>query len=166
MGTNLLAAALRMSDVGVGQISLDVFDDNAQALKWYGRLGFQIRQTSELIEIMPPMTPSEWRAYLSDLPQADLCQERFGFSRFNLVTVQRTWSIGRIGDGWFRLDDAAALGDASVFAALRALDPRRRIFAAVPQFSVAPTIEARLLATTHRMEAEISQVLHTIDLAQ
>jgi hypothetical protein len=95
-----------------GQISLDVFDDNLRALKWYGRLGFQVRQTSEFIEVMPPVIAPEGVACISDLPQTDSCHERFGFSKFFVTTTRRRYSVGRIGDTWFRLDDPAALADA------------------------------------------------------
>jgi ribosomal protein S18 acetylase RimI-like enzyme len=162
VGTQLFAAAIKMSGVYDGQIGLDVFDDNLLALEWYGRLGFQMRQTSDFIEVMPPVTEPEGAAYISDLPQANLCQECFGFSKFNLVTGQRACSIGRIGDVWFRLNDSASVADPGVFSALRLLDPVRRTFAVVPSLSVPPRQVARLFVRSHRMEAEISRVLGSL----
>jgi ribosomal protein S18 acetylase RimI-like enzyme len=162
IGTRLLAEAIKMSAERTGKICLDVFADNLRALEWYARLGFKVLQTSEFIEVIPSAPVMNGTAYLSDLPQADLCQERFGFSRFNLVTAQRGCSVGRIGDGWFRLNDSASLADPDVFSALRLLDPTRRIFTVVPWLSVPESPEGRLLTKSHRMEAEILRVLGSL----
>jgi len=159
IGAQLFAKALGLSGISTGQIGLEVFDDNLSAREWYVRLGFDTRQTADLIEIAPPDAPPEEPGYVSDLPQADLCHERFGFSRFNLITARQSYSIGRIGSAWFRLNGSAALTDPSVFSTLRRLDPGRRIFAVVPSLSVAPTQVAQLFATTHRMEAEVPRFL-------
>lgn len=159
VGAMLLSATVRMSQVSSGQIGLDVFHDNVRALQWYSRLGFTISTSAEFLELAPPSAAGEAPAYVSGLPQADLCQERFGFSRFDLITGKGTFSVGRIGETWFRLTDLAAIGSLSVFAALRLLDPARRILAVVPASSAPPVQVVRVLATAHRMEADISEVL-------
>ena len=102
VGALLLSAAVRMSGVSSGQIGLDVFHDNVRALQWYSRLGFAISTSAEFLELAPPSAADEEPAYVSGLPQADLCQERFGFSRFDLITGKGTFSVGRIGETWFR----------------------------------------------------------------
>jgi hypothetical protein len=162
VGATLLSAAVQTSGVSSGQIGLDVFHDNVRALQWYCRLGFAISTSAEFVEVGPPSEAEEEPAYLSGLPQADLCQERFGFSRFSVITMKGTFSVGRIGDTWFRLTDIAALGSPSVFASLRLLDPARRIFAIVPASSAPPAQVVRLLATTHRMRAEIPHLLSSL----
>jgi ribosomal protein S18 acetylase RimI-like enzyme len=159
VGAILLLAAVGMSGVSSGQIGLDVLHDNVRAQQWYCSLGFVTRTSTEFLEIAPPGGADVGAAYVSGLAQADLCQGRFGFSKFNLVTKKGTFSVGRIGDTWFRLTDLPALWDPEVFAALNLLDPGRRIFAVVPASSVSPAQVVRLLAKTHRMEAGIQHVM-------
>jgi GNAT superfamily N-acetyltransferase len=162
VATTLLAEAVRMSGVPSGQIALDVLDDNAVALEWYQRLGFVSKTGAEFVELAPPDTEDEEPAYASGLPQADLCQQSFGFSKFDLISKKGRFSVGRIGDGWFRLTDMAAAGDPAIFAALHQMDPGRRTFAVLPAFPTAPVRVVRLLAKTRRMEAEIGQLLSTL----
>jgi ribosomal protein S18 acetylase RimI-like enzyme len=162
VGANLFSAAVRMSSVHSGQIELDVLHDNAGAKRWYSRLGFATGASAEFIELAPPGEADEEPAYVSGLAQADLCQERFGFSQFSLITGKGTYSVGRIGDTWFRLTDPAAVRNPAIFAALNLLDPGRRIFAVVPESSVRPAQVVRLLAKTHRMAAEIPHLMSTL----
>src|ERR1035437_3055966 len=157
-GTTLLSAAVGMSGVNSGQIELDVLDDNVRALQWYRRLGFTTRTSAEFLELATSDGADEGPAYVSGLPQADLCQERFGFSKFNLITGKGTFSVGRIGETWFRLTDLAAIADPAVFPALNRLDPARRIFAIVPASSAPPLQVVRPLAKTHRMETDIAHL--------
>ena len=159
VGAILFSAAVGMSGVSSGQIGLDVLHDNVRALQWYSRLGFVTRTSAEFLECVPPCSADEDPAYASGLPQADLCQAQFGFSKFDLITGQGTFSVGRIGDTWFRLTDPAAVGSPAIFAALNLLDPKRRIFAIVPASSAPPAQVVRLLAKTHRMEAEIPHLM-------
>jgi ribosomal protein S18 acetylase RimI-like enzyme len=162
VGAVLFSTAVTMSGVNSGQIGLDVFHDNVSALHWYSRLGFATTTSAEFIELAPPGGADEDPAYVSALPQADLCQERFGFSRFDLITGNGTFSVGRIGETWFRLIDLAAIGSPSVFATLKLLDPARRIFAIVPASSAPPAQVVRLLATAHRMGAEIAHLMSSL----
>src|ERR1017187_9497198 len=98
VGAALFSAAVRMSGVSSGPIGLDVFHDNVRARQWYSHLGFATRTSTEFLELGPPSGAGEGPAHVSGLPQADLCQERFGFSSFNLITKNKTFSVGRIGD--------------------------------------------------------------------
>jgi predicted N-acetyltransferase YhbS len=162
VGANLLSAAVGMSGVSSGQIGLDVLHDNVRARQWYSRLGFETRTSTEFLELAPPSTLDEEPAYVSGLPHADLCQERFGFSKFNLITRKGTFSVGRIGDTWFRLADLAAVDNPAIFAALKLLDPGRRVFAVLPASSVPPAQVVRLLGWTHRMEVEILHLMSSL----
>lgn len=162
VGAVLFSTAVKMSGLSSGQIGLDVFHENTGALRWYIRLGFTIRTSAEFIEIAPPCETDGAPAYISGLPQADLCQERFGFSKFNLITRTGTFSVGRIGDTWFRLTDLAAVDSPSIFVALNSLDPGRRVFAIVPASSAPLAQVVRLLAKTHRMEAEIPDLMSSL----
>ncbi|MGC9949544.1 MAG: GNAT family N-acetyltransferase [Bryobacteraceae bacterium] len=162
VGAILLSEAVGMSGVSSGQIGLDVLHDNVRALQWYSRLGFATRTSAEFIECAPPSGLDEVPAYVSGLPQADVCHAQFGFSKFDLVTGQGTFAVGRLGDTWFRLTDPAAVSSPAIFAALNLLDPGRRIFAVVPASSAPPAQVVRILAKTHRMEAEIPDLIRSL----
>jgi|ERR1700722_1164191 ribosomal protein S18 acetylase RimI-like enzyme len=162
VGAILLSAAVEMSGVSSGQIGLDVLHDNDRVLHWYSRLGFASKTSTEFLELAPPSGAAEEPAYVSDLQQADLCQDRFGFSKFNLITRMGTFSVGRIGDTWFRLTDLAAIANSEIFVALNLLDPGRRIFAVVAASSAPPAQVVRLLAKTYRMEAEIPHLMSSL----
>jgi GNAT superfamily N-acetyltransferase len=159
IGTALLAAAVKMSGVDSGVIGLDALEESPGVLKWYGRLGFAWRASAEFLELAPPGDAAGKPAYVSGLPQADVCQKRFGFSMFHVSSGKGSFSVGRIGEAWFRLTDAAAAGDPAVFAALRLLEPGRRILAVLPVAAAVPAQIVRRLATAHRMETEIVQLM-------
>jgi GNAT superfamily N-acetyltransferase len=162
-GTALLSGALKLTGSGSGKIGLDVLHENTGAIRWYRRLGFSITAAAEFVEIAPPDLIGDEYAYASGLPQADLCHARFGFSTFHVTTAAGGFSVGRIGDAWFRLTDPAALASPAVFKTLYLLDPGRRVFAVVPASSAPSAQVVRLLAATHRMEASLPCLLSLID---
>ena len=162
VGATLLLCALKALGATSGRIELDVLEDNTRAMGWYRRLGFEAGAASDLLELRPPGGAPDDAAYVEELPQADVCQGRFGFSEFRLIVRGGVFRAGRIGHEWFRLTDPAAVASPSVFAALERLDPRRRIFAVVPGGSVAEAQVVRLLAKTRRMKAEIASLLSSL----
>lgn len=129
LGRRLLAAAIasarRSEDSEMG---LDVFEQNRPARDWYARLGFTVRDRSSFWELWPNRSATA-RATVSQLAQADVCQREFGFSEIRVRTRNGFHTVGRIGEGWFRLADTAALEDAELAAALPSIDPERRILA-------------------------------------
>jgi GNAT superfamily N-acetyltransferase len=159
IGAVLLSTAVRMSGVCTGRIELDVLQDNARALSWYGRLGFATRASTDFVELAPPSREQDERVYVAGLPQADVCHERFGFSTFQLHTRTGVVTVGRIGEAWFRLTDPATVRNPSVFAALSRLDSRRRIFGVLPAASTPAAQIVRILAKTHRMDVEIPRLM-------
>jgi GNAT superfamily N-acetyltransferase len=163
VGTALLSGALKLIGSVSGKIGLDVLHENTGAIGWYSRLGFSITASAEFIEIAPPDVTGDEFAYVSGLPQADLCHARFGFSTFHVTTGAGGFSVGRIGDAWFRLTDPAALASPAVFKTLSFLDPSRRVFAVVPASSAPSAQVVRILAATHRMETTIPRLLSLID---
>jgi GNAT superfamily N-acetyltransferase len=162
VAASLLLEGLRLLGDNSGRIELDVFHDNIAAVQWYGRLGFGTITSVEFLELPPACVGGAEPAYVSGMPQADLCQERFGFSTFNLITGKGTFPVGRIGDAWFRLSDPVAVDDPAIFAALRLLDPARRIFAVVPPSRVPPAQVVCLLNRTYRMGADILPVMSSL----
>lgn len=161
VGSTLLLSAIHMMGFSSGLIRLDVLEDNDAALRWYKKLGFIPTGSSEFLEITRTTAATVSTAYVSGLPQADVCHERFGFSSFNLITASGPLSVGRMGDAWFRISDAAAIGMSEVYAALNKLDPERRLFAILPA-SGRPIPGAKLIARTLRMQTEIEQLLRVL----
>jgi ribosomal protein S18 acetylase RimI-like enzyme len=159
-GALLKAAVERVSD-GKGRIVLDVLEENALARNWYNRLGFVLAGQSEILEIAPDQS-DEPPAYISDIPQADLSQERFGFSQFRLISALGTFAIGRIGERWFRMTDPAAVSDPSVYAALQSLDARRSVLAVLPARSASEDRVRRRLAIVNRMEMKIDHMVDAL----
>jgi ribosomal protein S18 acetylase RimI-like enzyme len=162
VGTTLFLKALKMAGAASGQLALDVLQDNEAALRWYTRLGFQTKSAADFVELATPGATVGPSGFLAGLPQADVCQECFGFSSFSLITADRTFAIGRIGDSWFRLTDRAAAGDPAILGALKLLDPARRVFAILPASSAPASQVVRILARTERMEMEIPALISSL----
>jgi len=136
---------------------LDVFDHNIVAKNWYKRLGFQHEFSTDWWDVPVVVSNDCVFAVVSEYPHARLSQHEFGFSQFKLMTAKGKYTVGRMGEDWFRLTRPEALVDPAVSAALSRLDPRRRILALI-QVSLmrAPLGEqVRLLATSRRMSVEL-----------
>jgi len=162
IGSRLLCEAIRLSGIGVGKFSLDVFDDNPRAMNWYQHLGLKVQQSSDIVEVRTVGKTMDNAAFLADIPQADLCQACFGFSKFTLVTARQSYTIGRIGDDWYRLNDQNGVDDSDLFRALSVLDPHRRIFLIAPRCSIPEQNIAQWFIQVHRMHADIAQVINKL----
>lgn len=157
-GAALFAAGLAVWDTRAANVGLDSLEGNDRIEDWYRRLGFVTKQCTEFAEVSPPRQAACHPLWLSALPQAELAQQRFGFSSFTIHTG-RPVSVGRVGSSWFRLTDPEAVRDPAVFATLRAFDANRRFLAVLPASDMPAEQRIRVLARLHRMEADIPQVL-------
>ncbi len=129
LGRRLLKAALDAPECHAYQtLSLDVFDSNQIALRWYQRLGFQLLHTSDWYVITHQQTTEAREGFLVGYPQAEAVHDRFGFSQFRLVTSQGDYSVGRLGSKWFRLTQTKALSDEELCFSLARLDATRGVF--------------------------------------
>jgi|SRR5579884_4076431 len=165
LGRRLLAAAVwRAGAAASGRMRLDVFEPNRRAAEWYQRLGFRDEALTEWWELPPP-GPGPEEGFVGDLPQAQLCQRAFGFSRFVVRTERANYNVGRLGEEWFRLDDPAALEDTAVAATLARLDPGRRLLALVPaeRFPPGRRDEGRLVVRLRRMGVEMAALRQRLD---
>ena len=113
-------------------VLLDVFEENARARTWYERLGFQHIGMSEWWEFRGTPTRHDVWATLVDYLQALVEHERFGFSRFTVVTPERRYEVGRLHGSLFRLVGSPSVEDATLHDFLSGLEPDRRILAIVP----------------------------------
>lgn len=108
-------------------LSLDVETGNTLAIEWYRRQGLQKDGTTwrwELPLRQDRTSPPNGQISLSGWEQAQAWQEMYGFSQFSLSCGEQTWTVGRLGDRYFRID--RPLPEA-VSAALADLDPDRRL---------------------------------------
>jgi len=125
----LLEAALREAHPPAGaEFTLDVFEHNRPALEWYRRRGFRSLGRTAFWRV--PANPAGGAASavrILDLPQADAAHRAFGFSSFRLAHGGRTFTVGRLGERWFRVTEGEVLGRAEALGALASIDPRREI---------------------------------------
>lgn len=131
---------------GYNHFSLDVEQANTRAVDWYKRKGLAVTHVTQVYELALPTTFSTTQQfYLEDWEAAEAWQNWYGFSQFRLVYDQHPWVVGRLGEGYFRLNE---LAPDAVLASLARLDPNRRIWA----FSATdlPTASARI----YRMEGQ------------
>ncbi len=107
------------------RVLLDVEASNTVAYDWYRRLGFApCGETCwHLGEIQ--RQPARAGAILG-LADAGAMHRRYGFSLLRIQTGQKVCEVGRLGRNYFRLDEHA-WGDPGIHAALRQLDPKRRV---------------------------------------
>ena len=136
LGRKLLYAAIDAARCDAHErLILDVFTHNTTANRWYERLGFEDQYFSEWWEIelgCHAILPGR----VSGFAQACVCQREFGFSQFCVTTHDDSYSIGRIGERWFRVTQTDALHDLALLATLAILDPNRRILAILREGSL------------------------------
>jgi ribosomal protein S18 acetylase RimI-like enzyme len=127
---------------GVNLLSLDVFSSNHVAFNWYCNLGFTEMSRSSLWSCQM-VANNHVPAKLINYPQSQAVQEKFGFSQLNLVTEKQEFTVGRLGDKWYRINNIDALSNPAVLRCLHELDPSRRVLAIVPpDFQFSPTLFA------------------------
>ncbi len=157
LGSQLLGHAIEvLARPGQTSLSLDVLEDNVAAARWYEGLGLtEDARTRWHVRSLGAEDPTDYAA-LAGLPQAALCQRNLGFSMFTATTGRGSYTVGMLGERWFRVTVRAALDDAALLAALRRLDARRDLLALLPD-----GIEvrgARPLALTRRLTGELASV--------
>jgi ribosomal protein S18 acetylase RimI-like enzyme len=124
----LLKQAVIMSrSINHKKISLDVFSDNEIARKWYMNLGFIPEYTTNWYRIKQTVKFTDFVAKVSGFSQSKICYSSFGFSQFTLNTIADTYSIGFLGDKWFRVTQPEILIDVDALACLNSIDPNRHI---------------------------------------
>ena len=133
------------------EVVLDVLDLNTNALNWYQRLGFRMKDAVSWRECSSDCD-SESPIIVADYAQAQACQHVFGFSKFAIQVGRQNYEIGRLGDNWFRLTNPAALKAPGLVAGLKTLSPRRKILLLLGQeYTENSLCETQELIRTHRL---------------
>jgi len=164
LGSSLLKQSLRMLGAeDYRSMILDVFADNALAVRWYDKLGFIETGRNRWWDI--PLEEGNGQGYLSQFPQARLCQERFGFARFQVLTAKQVYEVGMLGKNWFRITRPEILQDHDALAVLASVDANRRLLAILPEY-FSPRdhgVDASELATSLRMEGNCPDIMRNLD---
>jgi hypothetical protein len=139
------------------EMRLDVFENNITAGRWYERLGFRHDYTTEWWDISSTNPCKSSSGKVSGFPQASACQENYGFSMFRVLTRSGAYSVGLMGNGWFRVTQPDILHDMEALSTLHELDGKRKILALFPERSGDDAIlsDARLILKTRRMSMEL-----------
>jgi ribosomal protein S18 acetylase RimI-like enzyme len=129
IGRQLFTRWLEMGRrLGYRRLSLYVEHDNQQALDWYQRKGLvavgRIWKYEKETELIPTAVAKSAVVRLLDWEVAEACQLAYGFSQFRLVCQERIWTVGRLGEEYFRLSDGLSQ---SLEVALAEVDPARRL---------------------------------------
>lgn len=117
-------------ELGFQALSLDVREENERALLWYQRRGFEISRKTWMYEKTLGAPSEDLRDMtLLDWENAEAWQSCYGFSLFRLVCQDATWTIGRLGETYFRTSQQLPV---SIEGALATMDPGRRLLIQSP----------------------------------
>lgn len=132
---NYIAVKSDMKNLGIGKammknlinekqykyLSLDVFEDNKIAYKWYSNIGFKIDSCSYWIEIIGSV--NEKVEIYSD---NDIYTDLYYLNGFDIVKVtlqNKKYNVGIIGSNWFRLYEDEV--DENIIRYLQQIEKRR-----------------------------------------
>jgi GNAT superfamily N-acetyltransferase len=164
IGPHLLRQSVLLSPLKkTDWIELDVLENNFGARRWYERLGFVYANSISWNAL--PLSPGEEDSLeLLDFPQAQACQERYGFSQFRVRSDSGEHSIGRLGNDWFRLADTCALHAPGLTALLHRLDSRRKVLVVEKcgNSEPSPGTDSRI-AFSFRMEMPIELLVKNLE---
>jgi len=176
VGTQLLQWGLRTFD-GMSDVALDVFRDNRAVRTWYGRIGFQTTTSRRWlvgpldagieVSVGNPANADASGIRLRNETDAAADHERFGFSTLRFEVQDPSGppchEVGRLGDDYFRITDAATARARPIRAALLTLDSSRSLLYLPPPSSSTPDVffppeQTTCRAESLRMSAPISVV--------
>jgi ribosomal protein S18 acetylase RimI-like enzyme len=159
IGTSLLAEGIRRADKAAERLVLDVLERNVVAQNWYRHLGLSRIGSTIWWEVSPPEV-RDLAFGITGWPQAEASQQVFAFSTFTITTSTASYVVGRLGRDWFRVTAPAAIVDAEAWAALKAIDPNRRVLALIEDGGMPSSVEPRCrrLTSTLRLSGPLRDV--------
>lgn len=136
-------------------MSLDVFENNAEALRWYQRIGFEKENVTHWYLGEQTSIPISDRCYIEHYPKAIAEQEAYDFSMFTCSTNKGVYQIGRIKNHYYRLTDSKGLNDLGLLHCLYKLAPNRKILLLTNEIPSSPA-SFRLACKSYRMSLDLN----------
>jgi hypothetical protein len=136
-------------------MELDVFSDNVIANGWYASLGFEPTSGSRWWCATDLPASEAFAATATGVPAADAVHERYGFSEIGVHSGEHHYRVGRLGEGWYRLNNPGILADERAMGALHALHSRRG-FLLIADERVEPGSRWTHIASARRMTIPLS----------
>jgi len=125
MGSRLLGFSLENESYDYDRVALDVFESNVNAKSWYDNLGFSLNEEKNWAVITPDKKDCD-SGCLTDLPQSKTCYQKYGFSQLSVLTKSNTYTVGILGDKYYRLSNGDILEDSAAIQALKRFDSKRK----------------------------------------
>jgi ribosomal protein S18 acetylase RimI-like enzyme len=130
VGATLLRAMVkRARGLGLRDLALDVLESNVKGVAAYERLGLRTTAERSYWRGTFPRGGDLGRFSIGDHAEAEVVHARFGFSQFTVEGGGRTWKVGRLGGGYFRLLGWECASDPELGGFLGALEPERELLA-------------------------------------
>jgi GNAT superfamily N-acetyltransferase len=118
-----------MEEYGKSCITLDVFHNNAEAMRWYEKIGF-VKQESLNWYVGEQQTLTlncSFECYIENYPNAEAEQKAYDFSMFTCSTKNGVYQIGRIKNQFYRLTNPESLYNDDLLHCLYQFDPKRKM---------------------------------------
>ncbi|MBN8209772.1 GNAT family N-acetyltransferase [Bacillus sp. NTK071] len=138
----------------MNSIALDVFKDNIGARSWYEKMGYDVHDVTYWHVAQQRAKPvSEKVTYqVMNREQADEHHQKYGFSMLTIETKQGQYSIGRITDSCFRINEEGKV-DLDLIGALYELDQNRKFLLLSKQ----PNVEGfEYMCSSQRMRKSLT----------
>lgn len=146
-----------LEEYGKSNITLDVFDNNAGAVRWYEKMGF-VKQTSTYWYVgEQPSLPRDclpYECYIENYPNAEVEQKAYDFSMFTCSTKDGVYQIGRIRNQFYRLTNPKSLNNDDLLQFLYQFDPNRKMLLLTSE-EFSSEFSFTLACVSNRMKIEI-----------
>lgn len=161
-GKALLSAGLVLAqERGLIRIGLDVFSDNSKALTWYEKLGFELASESVWLEMEIKADSNKQHFKILNLPFANCLYRNYGFASLEIETSTGEYSVGLLGENFFRVSEAKFFEDKDALACLTTFDSSRKLLY-IGNMLHFPTVNPNSytkVATSFRLSASVVTVL-------
>lgn len=146
-----------MEEYGKSNIALDVFDNNAEAVRWYEKIGF-VKQESINWYVGEQLTLTRnictYECYIENYPNAEAEQKAYDFSMFRCSTKYGVYQIGRIKNQIYRLTNPESLNNDDLLHCLYQFDPKRKMLLLTNEV-FSSKFSFTLACVSNRMKIEI-----------
>lgn len=158
LGKNVLKCSIMSEQNDYDYVALDVFESNEIAKSWYLNLGFmQNEKKSWFVTETKPLENVE--AVISGFPQSAVSQREYGFSQISIDTSLGSYSVGLLGEKYYRASDKKMMNDKNAIAALHEFDSNRSLILISSGFDPSASyLDAKLLQKSINMTTKIKDL--------